>query len=294
MSGVRQAALAAGDAVAWLAFLVFVAGTFYRPLFAGIISQRLPEFSNLVPWALGGIGMYWLLRRHLVRILIFQALVTSSARDETSLRQRTRWLFDTLDIISWVSVTVVIASVAWLVAGSNPPAFSNRLPIQGLLIELFSFPALLGAGWLVLRSSWYPKIVPQPYRRVIALGEAINCGNVVPLDLFIHALSVPSVGEETAKLLAREYGDADTWLEQMQQAAEERRRHSTRTTKEKAGEDVGPAYARLCNVGSMDVATANAMCSLWDNDGYIDVVRNLRARLTIQSIERLDGSSSGV
>ena len=105
-------------------------------------------------------------------------------------------------------------------------------------------------------------------------------------------MAVPSVGEETAKFLAREYGDADTWLEQMQQAAKERRSHSIRTTREKAGEDVGPAYARLCNVGPMDVATTDAMCSLLDKDGYIDVVRNLRARLTIQPMQRLDGSSS--
>ena len=128
---------------------------------------------------------------------------------------------------------------------------------------------------------------------MIALGEAINCGSVVPLDLFIRALAGPSVGEETAKHVAREYGDADTWLEQMQQAAKERRRHSIRTTREKADEDVGPACARLCNVGPMDVATTDAMCSLLDNDGYIDVVRNLRARLTIQPMERLDSSSPG-
>jgi hypothetical protein len=176
VSRVRQATLAAGDAVAWLALLIFVAGTFYRPLFAEITGHRLPEFWNLVPWALGGIGTYWLLRRHLVRILIFQALVMSSSRDETNLRQRTRWLFDTLDIVSWIAVTVVIASVAWLVGDSNDPAPGNRLPVQGLLIEVFSFPALLGAGWLVLRSPWYPKIVPQPYRRVIALGGVASSG----------------------------------------------------------------------------------------------------------------------
>jgi DNA ligase (NAD+) len=52
------------------------------------------------------------------------------------------------------------------------------------------------------------------------LIAAIDARRDIPLDRFINALGIPQVGEATAKLLARHYGQLARWRKAMEQAAD--------------------------------------------------------------------------
>ncbi len=47
------------------------------------------------------------------------------------------------------------------------------------------------------------------------LIAAIEARRTIPLDRLINSIGIPLIGEATAKILAQEYGDADTWLAEM-------------------------------------------------------------------------------
>ncbi len=96
------------------------------------------------------------------------------------------------------------------------------------------------------------------------LLAAIDARRTISLDRFINAIGIPLIGEATAKILAQEYADADTWLSEMLAAVKVREAHPDPAKKEKAGETVGPSYGRLCNVEQIGVTTADAMCAFFD------------------------------
>ncbi len=50
------------------------------------------------------------------------------------------------------------------------------------------------------------------------LVRSIEARRVIPLERFIYALGIRRIGEANAKLLARHYGNAETWREQMLEA----------------------------------------------------------------------------
>ena len=66
------------------------------------------------------------------------------------------------------------------------------------------------------------------------LVAAIEARRTIALDRFINALGIPLIGEATAKILAQEYGDADSWLAEMLAAAKERK-HEARRREEGEG-----------------------------------------------------------
>ena len=51
------------------------------------------------------------------------------------------------------------------------------------------------------------------------LVAAIEARRTITLDRFINAIGIPLIGEATAKILAQEYGAAESWLSEMLQAA---------------------------------------------------------------------------
>jgi DNA ligase (NAD+) len=118
------------------------------------------------------------------------------------------------------------------------------------------------------------------------LVAAIEARRTVSLDRFINAIGIPLIGEATAKILAQEYGAADTWLAEMLQAAAERAKAPGAVKKEKAAAEVGPSYGRLCNVEQIGVTTADAMCAFFGEGHTIDIIRDLLRQLTVQSVER--------
>src|SRR5262249_6132681 len=94
------------------------------------------------------------------------------------------------------------------------------------------------------------------------------------------------IGEATAKILAQEYGDAETWLEEMLKAAKERRKKPDAAKKEKAADEVGASYGRLCNVEQIGVTTADAMCAFFGEGHTVEIIRDLLKELTVQPVER--------
>jgi len=115
---------------------------------------------------------------------------------------------------------------------------------------------------------------------------AIEARRTISLDRYIYAIGIPLIGEATAKILAQEYGDADTWLDEMLKAAAERRKHPDPAKKEKAAVEVGANYGRLCNVEQIGVTTADAMTAFFGEGHNVELIRDLRKQLTIQPIER--------
>jgi DNA ligase (NAD+) len=115
---------------------------------------------------------------------------------------------------------------------------------------------------------------------------AIEARRTISLDRYIYAIGIPLIGEATAKILAQEYGDADTWLDEMLKAETERRKHPDAVKKEKAAAEVGPGYGRLCNVEQIGVTTADAMTAFFGEGHNVELIRDLRKQLTVQPVER--------
>jgi DNA ligase (NAD+) len=118
------------------------------------------------------------------------------------------------------------------------------------------------------------------------LVAAIEARKTIALDRFINALGIPLIGEATAKILAQEYGDADTWLAEMLSAAKERKAKPDDVKKEKATAEIGPSYGRLCNVEQIGVTTADAMCAFFSEGHNVEIIKDLRKQLTVEAVTR--------
>jgi DNA ligase (NAD+) len=118
------------------------------------------------------------------------------------------------------------------------------------------------------------------------LLAAIEARRSISLDRFINAIGIPLIGEATAKILAQEFGDADTWLAEMLKAARERKKKPDDVKKEKAAAEVGESYGRLCNVEQIGVTTADAMCVFFSESHNVDAIKDLLKQLTVEPVKR--------
>ncbi|CAN5774039.1 NAD-dependent DNA ligase LigA [soil metagenome] len=118
------------------------------------------------------------------------------------------------------------------------------------------------------------------------LMAAIEARKTIALDRFINAIGIPLIGEATAKIMAQEYGDVDGWLDEMLAATEEREKAPDDVKKEKAAAAVGPSYGRLCNIEQIGVTTADAMCAFFSEGQNVEVIRDLRRKLTVEAVTR--------
>ena len=118
------------------------------------------------------------------------------------------------------------------------------------------------------------------------LLAAIEARRTIPLDRYIYAIGIPLIGDATAKLLAQEYGDADTWLAEMLAATRERKKKPDPVKKEKAAVEVGESYGRLCNIEQIGVTTADAMCAFFGEGHTVDIIKDLRKQLTVEPVTR--------
>ncbi len=143
--------------------------------------------------------------------------------------------------------------------------------------DIFRLPKK--AAELMKREGWGDLSV----RNLVA---AIEARRTIPLDRLINAIGIPLIGEATAKLLAQEYGDVDSWLDEMLNAAKERRKQPDAVKKEKAVAEVGPSYGRLCNIEQIGVTTADAMCAFFGEGHTVDIIHDLLRELTVQPVER--------
>jgi DNA ligase (NAD+) len=107
------------------------------------------------------------------------------------------------------------------------------------------------------------------------LYAAIDARRTIGLDRFINALGIRHVGETTARLLARSYGDFATFRDAMASA--------------KVGE--GEAWESLVNIDGIGATVAEAIVDFFDEPHNLEVVDGLAQRLTIEALEQAAASS---
>ena len=157
-----------------------------------------------------------------------------------------------------------------------------------------------GLGWTHIESFWRDGLLKQPVdlfrltrddlRKREGWGDqsadkliaAIDARRTIALDRFINALGIPSIGEATAKALAREYGDAQAWFDAMRAAGRERAAKSDPTKKEKAAVDVGEAFGRLCNVQDIGVTTADKIVEFLREGHNETIIRHLLGEIIVE------------
>jgi DNA ligase (NAD+) len=102
------------------------------------------------------------------------------------------------------------------------------------------------------------------------LRAAIEARRTIALDRFIYALGIRHIGETTATVLARGYGDAASFLAAMDQVA--------------AGD--GEARAELDDLDQVGAAVIEACAAYFAEDHNRRIVQDLVAELTIEDAER--------
>ena len=125
------------------------------------------------------------------------------------------------------------------------------------------------------------------------LFDAIEARRTIPLDRFIYALGIRQVGEATARLLARTYGSFAAWREAMAKVSAER--HANRDETKKP-ENVGEAYAELCNVNTIGMAAADELAAFFDRDNAenLKMLDDLASELEIEDIAAPEAADSEI
>jgi len=108
------------------------------------------------------------------------------------------------------------------------------------------------------------------------LFAAIDERRNVKLDRFIYALGIRHVGEITGRLLARNYGTAETFLKAMRDAGKDR---------------AGEAYAALDNIEGIGPAVAEAIAEFFAEPHNVEVVEDLLKEVSPQPLEAVDQTS---
>lgn len=157
-----------------------------------------------------------------------------------------------------------------------------------------------GLGWVHIENFWRDGLLKQPVdlfrlgrddlRKREGWGDqsadkliaAIDMRRHITLDRFINALGIPSIGEATAKALAREYGEAQVWFDAMRAARKERRAKPEPTKKEKAAIEVGEQFGRLCNVQDIGVTTADKIVEFFGEGHNETIIRELLGEITVE------------
>ena len=122
---------------------------------------------------------------------------------------------------------------------------------------------------------------------VANLLQAIEDRRRIPLDRFIYALGIRQVGQATARLLARTYGDLGTWHDAMVQATDER------AAQPEAGKpnEVGEAYEELCTVEGIGMIVADDIAAFFGEAHNLGVIRGLEDELEVEPVEAPAGDS---
>ena len=123
---------------------------------------------------------------------------------------------------------------------------------------------------------------------VANLLRAIEERRRIGLDRFIYALGIRQVGQATARLLARTYGDLTAWHQAMALASVERQN----APDARKPAEVGEAYAELCNVEGIGMNVADDIAAFFGEAHNVKVIGDLEAALdTVEPLEAVAGSS---
>ncbi len=123
---------------------------------------------------------------------------------------------------------------------------------------------------------------------VANLLRAIEERRRIGLDRFIYALGIRQVGQATARLLARTYGELGAWHQAMTRAEKERRK----APDAKKPAEVGEAYAELCNVEGIGMSVADDIAAFFGEAHNVKVIGDLEAALeAVEPLESVADSS---
>ncbi len=121
------------------------------------------------------------------------------------------------------------------------------------------------------------------------LLRAIEERRTIALDRFIYALGVRQVGQATARLLARQYGDLDSLRSALADA-----RHETVTLEGDEAPEGNEAYNDLINIDGIGPAVAEDLLGFFAEDHNAEVLDDLAAQLTIEPVEATTAGNSPV
>ena len=127
-------------------------------------------------------------------------------------------------------------------------------------------------------------------RSAANLFDAIEARREIGLDRFIYALGIRQIGEATARLLARHYGDLKTWQDAMLQAVDDRQ--AAPDTAKPA--EVGEAFAHLCNIDQIGISVADDLVAFFAEPHNVEVIRALEDQLTVAPLEVADTAGSPI
>lgn len=108
------------------------------------------------------------------------------------------------------------------------------------------------------------------------LFNAIDARREIPLDRFIFALGIRHVGETTAKVLARSYGDIETFKSAMVSAGES---------------ETNEALSELNNIDGIGGTVSSAIVEFFAEPHNVDVVDHLLAEVTPTALEAVAAAS---
>lgn len=116
-------------------------------------------------------------------------------------------------------------------------------------------------------------------KSVEKLLQSIDSRRRIGLDRFIHALGIPQVGQATARLLARVYGDLDTLVAAMRDAADKD----------------GEAHRDLIGIEGIGESMADDLTGFFTEQHNIDVLQDLRAAgVEVQPFEQQVAAESPI
>ncbi|WP_137390758.1 NAD-dependent DNA ligase LigA [Rhodoligotrophos defluvii] len=115
------------------------------------------------------------------------------------------------------------------------------------------------------REGWGPTSVAK-------LFDAINARRRISLDRFIYALGIRHVGETTARLLARSYGDIDSFLGAMRAIG---------------SDPEGRQFQELDDIEGIGTTVARAIADFFAEDHNWEVIEALLEEIEVQPVERV-------
>lgn len=119
-------------------------------------------------------------------------------------------------------------------------------------------------------------------KSVTKLFAAIDARRTIGFDRLIYGLGIRQIGQATARLLARHYGDLTTWHNAMAAAAAERAANPEETKKP---ELVGEHYADLCSIDQIGISVADELTAFFSEPHNLDILKGLEERLDVEALD---------
>ena len=111
------------------------------------------------------------------------------------------------------------------------------------------------------------------------LFDAIRQRSAIAFERYIFALGIRQVGQATAKLLARHYGNEVGWRTRMLAAAAER---AANREEHKKPELVGESYAELCAIEQIGMAVADDIVDFFAEEHNQGAMTRLLQQITVE------------